>query len=106
MLKILQNRGNGVRRGKNNQLPETARTLKAGDLGFGTLLFLGKNLPSPRFKMNVYLQYDILKGKIKHNRTLNKRLKSLDKLLSGRETDNKFIIESELISEDDDIDLI
>lgn len=96
----MQNRGNGVRRGGKTQLPETSRSLKASDLGFGSLLFLGKNLPSPRFKQNLYLNYDIMSGKIKHNRTLTKRISMLDKLLSGREVDNTKIIDSEFISED------
>lgn len=96
----MQNRGQGVRRGGKTQLPETSRSLKASDLGFGSLLFLGKNLPSPRFKQNLYLNYDIMSGKIDHNKDMNNRIHQLDKLLSGRETVNSKISDSEFISED------
>ena len=55
-----QSRGNGVRRGGKNQLPEATKTLKGDDLSFGTLLFLGKTAPSPRFKINVFVKYAII----------------------------------------------
>lgn len=100
MLKNKQNRGQGVRRGGKTQLPETSRSLKASDLGFGSLLFLGKNLPSPRFKQNIYLNYDIYSGKMNHNANITNRINKLDKLLSGRESGNSKIAESEFISED------
>jgi len=95
-----QNRGQGVRRGGKTQLPETSKSLKASDLGFGSLLFLGKNLPSPRFKQNPYLNYNIYTGKITHNSDISNRINKLDKLLSGRETSNSKIADSEFISED------
>jgi len=100
MLKAKQNRGQGVRRGGKTQLPETSRSLKASDLGFGSMLFLGKNLPSPRFKQNLYVNYDIMSGKINHNDDINNRIHKIDKLLSGRELNNTRIADSEFISED------
>lgn len=94
----------GVRRGGKNQLPEAARTLKGGDLGFGTLLFLGKQTPSPRFKFNLFVNYDIHSGRIKHPKKFETTLTKLNNLLVGRQAENSHILESELGGLDNEVE--
>jgi len=91
----LQSRGNGVKRGQKSTIPEAAKTLKGGDLGFGSLLFLGKNLPSPRFKMNMFMDYNVSSGKIRYPSDIKRALTKLNSLLQGIEP-NSNIINSEL----------
>jgi len=91
----LQSRGNGVKRGQKSTIPEAAKTLKGGDLGFGSLLFLGKNLPSPRFKMNMFMDYNVASGKIRYPSDIKRALTKLNSLLQGIEP-NSNIINSEL----------
>jgi len=91
----LQSRGNGVKRGKKSTIPEAAKTLKGGDLGFGSLLFLGKNLPSPRFKINMFVDYNVTTGKIRYPKDIIKTLEKLSSLLQGVPP-NTLVIESEL----------
>lgn len=80
----MQSRGSGVRRGKNNQFPEATKTLKGHDLCLGSLLFLNKAAPSPRFRSNLYMKYDIMSGRIKLPEQDNKMIEELDVLLRGR----------------------
>jgi hypothetical protein len=99
-MKILQSRGNGVKRRPKAVMPDSAKTLKGGDLGFGSLLFLGKNLPSPRFKMNMYMQYDVATGKIQYPPDIKRALEKLSRMLQGMPPNTK-ILESELTNECD-----
>lgn len=78
-----QSRGNGVRRGKESQFPESTKTLKGHDLVLGTLLFLNKKAPSPRFRANVYMNYDIYSGRIIIPNELNNIVSRLDEALRG-----------------------
>lgn len=78
-----QSRGNGVRRGKESQFPEATKTLKGHDLVLGTLLFLNKKAPSPRFRANVYMNYDIFTGRLIIPKELNKIVNKLDDALRG-----------------------
>lgn len=80
----MQSRGSGVRRGKNNQFPEATKTLKGHDLCLGSLLFLNKAAPSPRFRSNLYMKYDIMSGRIKLSEQDNQMIEELDVLLRGR----------------------
>ena len=98
----MQSRGNGVKRGKKSVIPDNALSLKGGDLGFGSLLFLGKNLPSPRFKMNMFVDYDIASGKINYPDDIKQAITKLSVLLQGL-TDNNNILDSVFVN-DDDID--
>lgn len=101
-MKILQSRGNGVKRGSKSTIPESTKTLKSGDLGFGSLLFLGKNLPSPRFKMNMFMDYDIYTGKVKYPDDIKRALEKLGLMLQGISSNTR-ILESELDSSDIEI---
>jgi len=90
-----QSRGNGVKRNPKPVIPEAAKTLKGGDLGFGSLLFLTKNLPSPRFKMNIFMDYNVVSGKISYPEDVKRALERLNGLLQGIRH-NTNIIDSEL----------
>jgi len=87
----LQSRGNGVKRSNKSTLPESARTLKGGDLGFGSLLFLSKGLPSPRFKLNLFVDYDLTTGKVKYPDDIQRALNKLNLMLQGVSPDIKIV---------------
>lgn len=55
---------------------------------FGSLLSLGKNLPSPRFKMNLFMDYDVHTGKVVCPKELAPGLSKLSALLQGIPTNN------------------
>jgi len=94
----MQSRGNGVKRGSKSSIPEATKTLKGGDLGFGSLLFLGKNLPSPRFKMNMFMDYDIWTGKVNYPDDIKVALEKLGAMLQGMAPNTKIIM-SELTTD-------
>ena len=96
-----QSRANGVKRGGKNQLPEATKTLRGDDLGFGSLLFLGKSAPSPRFKINPYVRYDINSGKIKQTRDIQNTIDWLNDMLQGKLEENKDILDSEFHNMDE-----
>lgn len=73
-----QSRGSGVNRNKKNPFPESAKSLHAGDCGAGSLLYLRKKLPSPRFRINPYLNYDVGTGKIQHPAEIKEHINHLD----------------------------
>jgi len=79
----LQSRGNGVRKGAKKNLPESAATIKGGDLGFGSLLYLPKSAPSPRFKLNPYLNYNKWTGKIEFPDDINASIEILNDMLKS-----------------------
>lgn len=95
-----QSRGNGVRRATKLQIPENVLTLNGYDLYLGSLLFLTKAVPSPRFRSNLYMQYNISTGKLIVPDDIQKTINKLETLLKGR-TDNTKI---QLLDSDIDID--
>lgn len=82
-----QSRGDGVRRASNQRLPTAAKYIKASQMYFGSLLFLGKTAASPVFKANMYMRYDLKTGKLIISDELQRRLDKIDKLLMGRQED-------------------
>lgn len=78
-----QSRGNGVKRGVKSQFPESTKTLKGHDLLFGSLLFLTKTAPSPRFRANPYLKYNKRNGRLVLTPELDRTANKLDQLLRG-----------------------
>ena len=94
----MQSRGNGVRKASNSQFPEARRVLKAHDLYLGSMLFITKAAPSPAFRANLYMKYNIETGRLVIPEELDRPLKKLDKMLTGR-TDNSKI---NLMEEDEE----
>jgi len=97
VLKILQSRGQGVRRGTNSQFPESTKTLKAYDLVLGSLLFLTKVAPSGRFRINIFADYSIDSGKINITKALKRTVSKLSKLLLGRVSSDKLVVDEEIM---------
>ena len=102
-MKITQSRGNGVKRGKNSQFPESTKTIKGHDLALGSLLFLTKAAPSPRFRINPYVDYNLQTGRINLPEDIKKSVTKLDTMLRGREENTLIDIldESEALGEKD-----
>lgn len=90
-----QSRGNGVQRGKQMQFPESTRTIKGDDLILGSVLFLNKAAPSPRFRANMFLEYDIITGRLNPDSRLKEMAAHLDKLLRGKEVANQHILDND-----------
>jgi len=82
----MQSRGNGVKRGTKSQFPESTKTIKGHDLYLGSLLFLTKTAPSPRFRTNLFLNYNIETGRIIIPDDISRTIKKLDMLLQGKIT--------------------
>ena len=91
-----QSRGNGVKRGKQSSLPEAMKTLKGQDMFLGSLLFLSKSSNSPRFKSNLFMNYDLHSGRMMPSEQVLPKIKLLDELLLGRAGDNTKIRDTEL----------
>jgi len=68
-------------------MPASTKVLKGGDLGFGSLLFLRKALPSPRFKLNMFVDYDVATGRIRYTEEMKETLKLLGDMLQGVKPD-------------------
>lgn len=98
-----QSQGNGVKKGRGSQFPESTKTLRGQDLYLGSLLYLGKVAPSPRFRTNLFMDYDIRTGKLKIPHDVKEKIMRLDSLLIGKEKPNSRIIEedNEVEVEDD-----
>ena len=97
----MQSRGNGVNRGSNTQFPEATKTLRGHDLYLGSLLFLTKNSPSPRFRSNLYMNYNVATGKLVIPKDIQNVINHLDVMLSGRLENNKV----QILENDDDNDI-
>jgi len=96
-----QSQGNGVKKGRGTQFPESTKTLRGQDLWLGSMLYLGKNAPSPRFRANLYMDYDLRTGKLNMEPGIKRKVELLDDLLMGKTTSNQKIIDSELAVEVD-----
>jgi len=93
-----QNRGSGVKRDKKASFPHFARNLHAEDLYLGNILYIVKKSPSPRFRINPFLEVDINTGKIKMDDDMKRRLNKMEHLLEGK-FENDEILEKERIEE-------
>lgn len=81
-----QSRGNGVKKGSRGaqDFPESTRQLKGHDLILGSLLFLTKKAPSPRFRINPFLHYDVKTGRILIPEYLAPIVDKVDTMLKGK----------------------
>jgi len=92
----LQERGDGVKRGLQNQFPASIRSITGHDLFLGSLLFLPKKAPTPRVRINPFVRLNVATGRLEPSKGIKDALDTLDSLLVGRETDNYKIRNSEL----------
>lgn len=88
----MQSRGNGVRRGTKTQFPESTKTVRGHDLLLGSMLFLNKTAPSPRFRINPYLTIDIDTGRIIIEDNDEITANRLDRMLEGKTAGNEVLI--------------
>lgn len=79
-----QSRGIGVKKGSKTQFPFNTRTIKADDIFLGSMLYMSKAAPSPRFRANIFMDYDTYSGKINIDEDTKRKLDKLDKLLTGQ----------------------
>ena len=98
-----QSKGNGVKISKQTTLPESMKTIKAQDLYFGSVLFLTKSANSPRFKANIYMDYNVETGRIIIDDVMKDKLSRLDSFL-GAKTGQHVIPESDMLEEETDIE--
>ena len=94
-----QSRGAGVNRGTSSQFPESTKTLSGIQLVIGSLLFLNKTAPSPQFRINPYLNYDIYTGRVKIDDETALMVNTLNNLLRGK-TENT---NAQALTEEDDL---
>lgn len=80
----MQSRGAGVKRGKQNQFPEATKTLRGYALYIGSILFLNKKAPSPMFRSNLFMDYDLWTGRLTIPGNINETILYLDEMLKGR----------------------
>lgn len=97
-----QSRGNGVKRGSKTQFPQSTKTLKGYDIYMGSMLFLSKPAPTPRFRSNLYLKYSVSTGKLIIPDDINKSITKLDDMLKGRLNNDKI----EILDSEPDEDLV
>lgn len=83
-----QSRGNGVKRGTKSQFPESTKTIKGQDLYLGSVLFLTKTAPSPRFRSNMFLKYNVATGRLIIPDDIAIAISKLDILLQGKVDEN------------------
>jgi len=91
-----QSTGLGVRRGGKTPFPENTRTLRSDDILFGTMSYLGKTAPTPRFRFNTYVSYNMHSGKINKPSYLTPTLDKLSLMLDGRLPEEVEVMESEI----------
>lgn len=88
-----QSRGDGVKRSSTPRFPEAARFIHGSDVLLGSILYLGKLVPSGRFKSNVYMNYNINTGRIHIPKDMEKIIEAIDTKLQGkRESVNSNIL--------------
>lgn len=79
----LQERGKGVSRGTNNQFPINTRVITGPDLYIGSVLFLPKNTPTPKVRINPFAKFTPT-GRINPTPEQKYKLDLLDNMFAGR----------------------
>jgi len=85
-LITLQELGDGVAQGGRNTtsvLPPSVKRLHSYDIAVGSLLAVFKSRPTPRVRLNLYVQYDIKTGKVVTSPRYRKKMDTLQKLIDG-----------------------
>jgi hypothetical protein len=85
-----QNRGRGVEREKKNAFPHYTRTIRAEDACIGSILNLPKKAPSPRFRINPFVDIDLATGKFKLDEYKG-YIEKVNKMLEGKIEDDELI---------------
>jgi len=91
----LQERANGVHKSKHSAFPESIRTITGPDLFLGSILYLPKKSPTPKCRINPFVKIDPVTSRIKPEGDILNKITILDTLLSGKEVENKLILDQE-----------
>ena len=95
----MQSRGDGVKRGRNNQFPPNIKTLSAQQAVIGTLLYLIKAAPTGVLRRNIFL--DTEDGNILVPKYLEKPIEEFSELLKlNKDVDIELEDDFEEMSED------
>ena len=78
-------------------LPPNTKILHSEDLVFGSILHLIKKYPSPRFRINPFVNVDFHTGKI----LLEDDLDKLENLLSNKFEDEELVNKEIIVNEDE-----
>jgi len=85
-LLTLQELGDGVNQSSRNAgktLPDSVKKLHAYDIAIGSLLSIFKSRPTPRTRLNMFVQYDLASGRIITTKRYKQKLNTVQKLLEG-----------------------
>ena len=85
-----QNSGNGVNREKNNAFPEYTKNIRAEDIAIGSILYLTKKAPTPRKRINPYVEVDDKTGKFILDE-YQSYIDKVNKMLEGKIEDNDLL---------------
>lgn len=79
-----QSRGEGIIKTKTKPLPDALKCIKGYDIYLGSMLFLIKKAPTPRLRVNPYLQFDTKTGKIIMPKDIKETTDLINVLISSK----------------------
>ena len=82
----IQERGNGVKRGKNSAFPKNLRNITAAGVYMGSMLYLQKKAPTTFLRLNPYVRIQEGLNKLLPAPNIVEDVKLLDKELKGRDS--------------------
>jgi len=94
-----QNQGQGVKKSKDNNFPKSTRRIHGEDPYIGSILYISKKAPSPRFKINPYAKINE-EGKFVFDKKTKQAIKKLNKLFSQSFMDDDILSQEQLESFD------
>ena len=94
-----QNQGQGVKKSKDNNFPKSTRRIHGEDPYIGSILYITKKAPSPRFKINPYAKINE-EGKFVFDKKTKQAIKKLNKLFSQSFMDENILSQEQLESFD------
>jgi len=94
-----QNQGQGVKKSKDNNFPKSTRRIHGEDPYIGSILYITKKAPSPRFKINPYAKINE-EGKFVFDKKTKQAIKKLNKLFSQSFMDEDILSQEQLESFD------
>ncbi len=97
-----QNRGRGVKRDKDNAFPPYIRNIRAEDIVFGSILYLPKKSPTPRLRINPYIEINPNNGKFIIDEYKN-FIDIVNSMLEGKLEDDE-LLDRIIVDEDDKVE--
>jgi len=94
-----QNRGSGVKRSKENAFPNYTKQVRAEDAIIGSLLYLPKKSPTPRIRINPFVEIDFKTGKFKLDE-YEGMMEKINHMLQGKIDDEELLSKIEVEIDD------